>query len=181
MLPGGFTGAKELKAAAARPVLSFPGHVPLAVPDPRVPGVPRTCSQRTGRGESPGFPARSRRSAEAPDQWLWASRGSCLGQHRRQPALALAARPSPTERARARNVLGTFCPQLLGKPCGQSLCTSPAAVPCSLPARCRRGLGRQRPGPARRQGAGGRVDALAERTAPGAAPAAQRIRARALC
>lgn len=113
--PWGFHWGEGAKAAAARPVLSFPGHVPLVVPDPRVPGVPGERG-----GGNPRASRRSRRCAEVPDQWLWASRGSCLGQHGGQPALALAARPSPRERA--RNVSGTFCPQLLGKPRGQPLC-----------------------------------------------------------
>lgn len=69
----------------------------------------------------------------------------------------------------------------------------PAAVPRSLPARCRRGRGRQRPwagsaglgsaglGSARRHGAGGEVGALAKRTAPGAAPTPRPVGARGLC
>lgn len=60
-----------------RPSLPFPGHVPL----PRVPGGLRTWPRRGGGGLGgvPGLQAGSQRSAAAPDQWLWASRGSSRG------------------------------------------------------------------------------------------------------
>lgn len=54
---------------------------------------------------------------------------------------------------------------------------SPAVVPRSLPARCRRARGRLR---SVRLGSAG-VGALAESAAPGAAPTARRVRARGLC
>lgn len=114
--PGGFPWGEGSRRGCRRPVLSFPGHVPLAVPDPRVPGAPRRCSRRAGRGN----PRASRGGA---DRWLRASGGSCLGQRRGQPELGLAARPAP-RRERGRGMFSApSVPNF-----------SPAAVPRSPPA-----------------------------------------------
>lgn len=83
--------------------------------------------------------------------------------------LGLAAHPSRKGRPGAGNVLGTFCPQLLGRPCRPPLCAPPRAGPapykrasgCSVPGRR---------GSARRLRAAVGVGALAERPAPGPAP-----------
>lgn len=167
-------GAKE---AAALPVLSFPGYVPLAVPDPRVPVFPRRCSRRAGRGESPGFPARSRRSAEAPDQWLRVSRGSCRGQHRGQPALGLPARPSATEEC-SRHLLSPTSRKTPPPPAVHLARSRPAQPSGWVQAWPRAAAPLGRLGSAgSRQGSW----CPGERRAPGAAPAARRGRTGGLC
>lgn len=125
-------------------------------PAPSFPSLPRACSspprprwssdvapeRRGGVGGCPRAPGRlSAVRGGAGSMALGFPRilpRVCRGQ----PAgVGLAAHPSRRERARARNVLGTFCPQLLGRACRQPPRSSPRAVPPSLPARCGRAPG----------------------------------------
>lgn len=158
------------------PSFASPGTFPSPLLFPASSGV---LGRGPGeRGAVPGHQAGCRRSAEAPDRWLWAFRGPPPEGRAvvRLPGCVWQRIPAVRERARARNVLGTFCPQLLGRPCRQPLCTPPRAVPLS-----RANPGRQRPrgGSARRQGAGeggswcsGREDGARHSSRPGSRPAA---------